>query len=296
LSTVSPASWPGRVADGGGPGGDPDADPVAIDLNVDAALALQDLAGIDSYPPVLAVLPNVFADADKERVRAAVAGELAEAGILVDGVVHPVVSHWLHCLYRPDTELVVRILDTELRHELAGMLRMSLVRSGRTHVLAVRCDDHIVIQQVAGYTLDDVAATLSAALGPCPPLGFEPVTVTFDQLTELPAEPDGRRRALVELGAVPHAATVLSRAWDQVEREAEVVMIEHRDGEQPRPKVCVSVLDTSPGRVVVIPRVALDGQVRATYTPGGDAAVQEAIRALVDLLPGRDWFGASRSG
>lgn len=276
--------------------GDADADPVAIDLNVDAALYLQHLVGIDSYPPVLALVPNVFDPADRNRVHAVVAETLAEAGILVDGVVHPVVANWLRCLHRPDVELVARIVDSDLGSEAKGMLRFSLVRSGETHVLAVRCDDHVVIQTVFGQSrrLDFVTAALSGALGSCPALRFEPITVAADQATELPSDPVERRRALLELGAVPHTATVLARALDEVVRRAEVVVIEHRDGENNQPEVCVSVVDTPSGRIVVVPRVAMDGQVWSTYAPGDDIAVRGSIRTLVDLLPGRDWFGTSR--
>lgn len=35
-----------------------ESDPGAIDLNVDAALLLQHMVGIDSYPPVLASMPD----------------------------------------------------------------------------------------------------------------------------------------------------------------------------------------------------------------------------------------------
>ncbi|WP_216900802.1 ESX secretion-associated protein EspG [Nocardia alni] len=278
--------------------GDADADPVAIDLNVDAALFLQHLIGMDSYPHVLALLPTIYNAADRDRVHAVLAETLADAGILVDGVVHPVVANWLRCLHRPDVELVVRIVDSDLDGQAEGMLRLSLVRCGDNHVLAVRCDDHVVVQPVFGRPgqLDVVAAALSSALGPCPALRFEPVTVAADQFAEAPSDPAELRRALVELGAVPHTATVLTRALGEVVRRAEVVMIEHRDGEDRRPEVCVSVFDTPSGRVVVVPRVAMDGRVWSTYAPGDEIEVGRSVRALVELLPGRDWFGTSRSG
>ncbi len=277
---------------------DNDSDPVAIDLTVDAALVLKDLVGIDGYPPVLALVSNPYGTADRDQVRQVVTKEFTEQGILVNGEVVPEVAHWLRGLYRPDTELVARILDTELDDEPAGMLRLSLARSGEDHVLAVRCDDHIVIQPVFARPgqIDVVAAVLSSALGPCPALRFEPVTVAADQFAEVPSDPAERRRTLAELGAVPHTATVLSRALNEVVRQAEVVMIEHRDGEDRRPEVCVSVFDTPSGRVVVVPRVAMDGRVWSTYAPGDETEVGRSIRALVELLPGRNWFGTSRGG
>ena len=215
----------------------------------------------------------------------------------MDGAAHPAVARWLRCLDRPDVELVARVVDMELREEMRGMLRMSLVRSGDDHVLAVRCDDEIVIQPVFGRPpqLDFVAAALSAALGPCPAMRFEPLTVSAEDLAELPTDPADRRRALVELGAAPLTASVLGRAFDEIERRAEVVMIQHRDGETPRPEVCATVFDTPSGRVLGLPKVALDGGNLSTFMPGDDAALRRSIRTLIDLLPGRDWYGTSRS-
>ncbi|MFC9897788.1 ESX secretion-associated protein EspG [Nocardia sp. NPDC127579] len=273
-----------------------ESDPVALDLNVDAALALQDLVGIESYPPVLVLLPNIYDEEDSRRVRAVVLEQLGEAGIIEDGRVHPQVEHWLRCLYRPDVELVARIMDAGQDGEPAAMLRLSLVRCADTHVLAVRCDDHVVIQPVFQQDRDlrPVAAALAAALGPCPALRFEPFTANAAQLAEIGADRADRRAALLELGAEPHTAGVLSRVLDEVVRRAELVMIEHRDGVTGEPQTCVSVLDTQSGRLVVTPRAALDGQIWSTFAPGDDAALQAGIAALVELLPGRNWFGTSR--
>ncbi|MFI6776247.1 ESX secretion-associated protein EspG [Nocardia sp. NPDC050412] len=272
-------------------------DPIAIDLNVDAALLLQRLVGIDSYPPVLALLPNIYRPEDRDRVDAVVVEQLTEVGVLEDGVVNPVVEHWLRCLYRPDVELVARILDAGWDDESQAMLRLSLVRAGETHVLAVRSDDHVVIQSVfqPDRQLGTLTAAIGAALGPMPAVRFEPVTATAEQFGEVPDDQDERRRALVELGAEPHTAGVLSRVMDEVVRRAEVVVIEHHDGREAQPGFCVSVLDAPSGRIIVTPSVAMDGQLWSTYAPGDDAALHAGVGALVDLLPSRSWFETSRA-
>ncbi|MGQ4619683.1 ESX secretion-associated protein EspG [Nocardia sp. R7R-8] len=271
-------------------------DPVVIDLNVDAALLLQHLVGIDSYPPVLALLPNIYRIEDRDRVYAVVAAQLTEVGVLEGGRVHPVVEHWLRCLYRPDVEMAVRILDTGLDGEPKGMLRMSLVRAGETHVLAVRSDDHVVIQAVfqADRRLDTLSAAVAAALGPAPVLRFEPVAARVEEFGEIPDDRDEARRAMEELGAQPHTAAVLSRVPDEVVRRAEVVLIEHHDGSSAQPVSSVNVVDTRSGRMIVTPSVAMDGQQWARYAPGDDAALRSGIGALVELLPGRSWFDTSR--
>ncbi|MER7450686.1 ESX secretion-associated protein EspG [Nocardia beijingensis] len=273
-----------------------EADPVAIDLNVDAALLLKELVGIDSYPPVLALLPNIYRLEDRERVHAVVGQRLTEVGIVDGDRVHPAVEHWLRCLDRPDMELAARIMDTGLDGQPRAMLRFSLVRRDETHVLALRCDDDVVIQTMFqdGQNLDNLTAALAAALGPAEALRFTPMTTTVEQLGEVPSDPDERRQALLELGAQPHTAAVLSRALTEVARRAEILVIEHRDGSQAQPEVSVSVLDTTSGRLIVTPSRAMDGEIWSTFAPGDDAALRSGIGALIELLPGRSWFDTSR--
>ncbi|WP_406231645.1 ESX secretion-associated protein EspG [Nocardia sp. NBC_01009] len=275
-----------------------ETDPVAIDLNVDAALLLQDMVGIEAYPMVLALRPNIYNIADRNRVRAIIAAELTEVGIIDDDRVHPTVEHWLHCLDRPDVELVVRILDTGLDGEPRGMLRMSLVRRGERQVLAVRCDDNIVIQPVfqEGRDVESVSAALMAALGSCPPLSFAPLTASSEDFAAMSSDPTERRNALLDLGAEPQTARVLSQALFEVVRQAEVVMIEHHDGVSVQPDVCLSVVDTVSGRLAVTPSRSMDGVIWSTYAPGDDSTLHAGIRALIDLLPGRSWFDTSRIG
>ncbi|MFE3029123.1 ESX secretion-associated protein EspG [Nocardia tengchongensis] len=268
-------------------------DPVAIDLNVDAALLLKDLVGIDSYPSVLELFPNIYRIEDRDRVNAVVAAQLTEVGILDEDGAHPIVEHWLQCLYRPDTELVARIVDTES----AAMRLLSLVRRGDSHVLAIRDGDHVVVQAVfnEGEHLDVLAAALSAALGPATAAGFESLTATLDQFAEVPADPAARRRALIDLGATPQTAAVITRALDEVTRRTEVLMIEHHDGVTPALELSMAVLDTGSGRIVVVPIRDLSGQPHAIYLPGDEAGLRAGIRALAELLPGHSWFDTSRT-
>lgn len=278
-----------------------DTDPVSIDLNVDAALVLRDMVGIDTYPSVLSILPNIYLIEDRKRVAEVVRGQLTETGILSGaGEVHPVVAGWLRCLARPDTELLARVVDSGDEGQAPTMLCISLVRAGGTHVLAVRHDDHIVIQSVfhEGRQLNTLAAVLKSALGDYPELAFDAFSVQAAELEDLPSSADERRAALRELGAVPRTANVLTRAMEEVVRRAEVIMIEHRDGGAGAPdlKACMSVIDTLSGRLVVTPSEALDGQLWSTFRPGDDPALQSGINALVELLPGRSWFDTARTG
>ncbi|MBL1079779.1 ESX secretion-associated protein EspG [Nocardia sp. 2] len=272
-------------------------EPVVIDIGVDAALALQSLTGIDHYPAVLALVPNIAHPDDQRRVHEVVVHELTQAGVVGTDGVHPEVEKWLRKLHRPDIELIAHIADLNDNAELTAMLRLSLVRAGNDHVLAVRCDDRVVIQPIfhTGRHLATITAAVLAALGPCPPLGFETMSATFEQFAAVPGEPEQRRRALLGLGATAHTAAVLTKAMDAIRRRGEIVVIEHHDGETARPEFSLAVLDTPLGRIVVTPSLAMDGGRWSTYTRGDDAAVATGIAALIELLPRRSWFDTTRS-
>lgn len=280
-------------------GSDAETGPTAVDLNVDAALVLQNMVGIDSYPDVLALLPNIPDIATRDRVHAVVAEQLTEVGIVENGRVHPHVETWLHRLHRPDMELAVRAIDNGSTGHEPTMLRISLVRAGEHHVLAVRCDDHVVIQPVfhQGQRLNTHTAVVKSALGDYPLLQIEPVSAPVDELAAAPADLEEQRRVLCELGATPRTAGALTRALSEVVRHTEIVMIEHRDGGSGSiyTRAGVNVLDTLSGRLVVNPSAAMDGQLWSTFQPGDDAALEAGIGALVELLPGRSWFDTSRT-
>ncbi len=278
-------------------------DPVSVDLNVDAALVLKDMVGIDTYPLVLAIMPNIYRISDRDRVRAVVAEQLTADGIIIDGEVDPVVAGWLRCLNRPDTELAIRVLDNGRGGETPTMLRASLVRSGEQHVLAVRCDDEIIIQSVfhQGRQLDTLTAVLESILGDYPALDFEPFTRAESDPADSeppPEDADGVRAGLRELGASPRTANVLTRALGEIVRQTEVLMMEHRDGgpETPDFTICMNVLDTFSGRFVITPSVTLDGRIRSTFRPGDHTALRGGINTLAELLPGRSWFDTARTG
>lgn len=283
-----------------------ETDPVAIDVNVDAALVLKDLVGIDSYPQVLMLRPNIFRVDHREQVHAVVRNQLVDAGIIVrdaDGDevagdrVHPHVAEWLHCLDRPDMEMVVRIVDLGPDRTPLTMLRMSLVRRDDLHVLAVRLEDHLVIQQVYNDTkqLGTISAALLAALGPKPALRFTSFTATQAQLREVEGTAEDVRQAFVELGAERHAATVVARALNEPTRRAEVVLGQYSVDGRVQPRISLTVVDSEAGRMVVTPRYGIDDQLWTTYLPGDDAAVHAGIAALVELLPVRSWFDTRRT-
>jgi EspG family len=272
------------------------ARPVAVDLNVDAALLLRSLVGIERYPAVLALQPNIFDPHDQARVDAVVFDRVARGRIVEDGRVQPRVTHWLRCLDRPDIELTGEIFDTEPgRPDPVDRLRISLVRAGDTHVLAIRHDDQLVIQELftGGRPLPTAAAALLAALGPRPPLLFDPLTAPAAELDDLPVDsPAQARRAYLRLGASPHTASVLAALRCEVIRWAGIMMVEHHDKNSRPTAGWAGVFDVPAGRAVLSPSVGVDGQVWSTYAPGDDAAIERALGSLVEFLPSRSWTTA----
>lgn len=276
-----------------------DTDLVAVELNIDTALVLQALTGIDEFPAVLVVTPNVYNLDDAERVRQAAIQRLTDAGILGDDAeVHPRVSRWLHTLYRPDIEMNARIVDFDPDTGTPrAMLRMALVRKDELHVLAIRADDHLIIQEVftGGRPISTIAAAITSALGTNPPARVDSVRVASAELTTLGNVSGGEfARGLAELGAALPAARALARATSTVLRKAEILLIEHHDGGSAQTPAGVGVFDTPTGRVVASPSVGLDGEHWTTFLPGTDPTLEAGLRALVDLLPAGNWTDTAR--
>lgn len=275
-----------------------ETDPVALELNVDAALVLKSLVGIDAYPSVLALLPNIFSGEDRKRVHAIVLDQLADAGIVENDRVHPHVVTWLEALYRPDMELTARVMDFGSDQKFTAMLRMALVRAGNTHVLALRCDDEVVIQPVfhEGAHTGFLAAALESVLGDAPTVQFEPITATVDLLSTITeADPDSIAAGLRELGAERYAAKVVARTLTEVTRRAEILITEHHDGGSARTERAVTVIDSAEGRIIATPRIAIDGKVWSTVAPGDTATLHSSITGLLEMLPGKSWFDTSRA-
>src|SRR5262245_51477571 len=269
------------------------ARPVAIDLNVDAALVLRSLVGIDGYPAVLAVQPNIFDPHDQERVRAVVLDRLARERIVVDGRVQPTVARWLRCLGRPDIELTGEIFDTQPGWpEPLDHLQISLVRACATHVLALRHHDQLVIQELftGDRPLATAAAALLAALGPRKPLQFDPLTAPTAEFDDIPVDSPARaRRAYLRLGATRHTASALATLRCEVTRWAGIMMSEHYDGGSRQSPAWVGVFDSPAGRAVTAPSSGVDGQVWSTYALGDLAAIERALGSLAETLPSRSW-------
>ncbi|NUS45492.1 MAG: ESX secretion-associated protein EspG [Mycobacteriaceae bacterium] len=270
----------------------------ALEMDVQTAVVLQSMLGIDCYPAVLAILPQFYNVDDAERAAFEIRERLRESGVLVDGRVQPQVAHWLRCLHRPDIEAAARIFEVDPhQRQLGTMLRMTFVRAGDTHVLATRCLDQVAVQQLSPGSdpLAVAAAAISAAFGAAEPLSFDAVTAPTSAFDALGGASGGElRRGLVDLGATVRTASVLARELPGVHRRAEIVLVEHHDGRLVQTPVGVGLLATPAGRVVTMPSAGADGAAATTFTPGDEVALAAAVRGLLAELPAKSWTDTAR--
>jgi hypothetical protein len=271
----------------------------AAHLSVDGALFLMRLLNIDSLPPVLALMDNVYFAADQRVVDDITVPILVAHGFIdpQTGRVEPTVEAWLRVLERPDIEVELRAMEDN------RMRRAVVARRGAEHVLAVRRDEEVVIQGVwsQGNSLEGaVAAPLWAALRPCaelaapPPAEFDTITMTLPQAQALAANPPGDmiRELRRELRVDPATARLLNEVSRYAGQRAEIVMRESRGIEMVQTPAGVLVADTSMGRVISAVRRS-GPAVAVTFGPGTFARFKTAMADLAGLTPSRDWFAAS---
>ncbi|KAA1249875.1 ESX secretion-associated protein EspG [Mycobacterium simiae] len=270
----------------------------AAHLSVDSALFINRLMGIDSLPPVLALMNNVYYPDDQARVDDLTVAVLIEAGLIdTNGVVDPTLASWMRVLERPDIEVTLRGMQGD------RMRRAVVARQGESHVMALRRNDELVVQAVwsTTHSLDDVVSTPiwsamreSADVLAPPPAEFESVTMPLQQVAELSAAstPGDMVRALRgELGLDMTTAKILNEVSAYSGQRCEIVMRENRGIQTVDTAAGVFVADTSYGRV--LSAVGRQGsRLWVTFGPGTYARFRAAMSDLVQLTPSRDWFAA----
>lgn len=268
----------------------------AAHLSVDSALFIKRLMDLDSLPPVLALMNNVYYPQDQALVDDETVPLLVEAGLIdLDGNVEPTLASWMRVLERPDIEVTLRGMQED------RMRRAVVARQGETHVMALRRNDEVLIQAVWSTTksLDDVVSTpiwsamreSADVLAPAP-AEFESVTFPLDQVAEISATttPGNMVRALRgELGVDVPTAKILNEVSAYSGQRCEIVMRENCGIQTVDTKAGVFVADTSYGRV--LSAVGRQGsRLWVTFGPGTFARFRAAMTDLVQLTPSRDWF------
>lgn len=271
----------------------------AAHLSVDSALFVKRLMGIDSLPPVLGLLNNVYYPHDQAVVDDITVPLLIDNGLVdINGAVDPTLASWMRVLEMPDIDVTMRAMHDD------QMRRAVVARRGSTHVMAMRHDDEVVVQELfsADSTSfhDVVSFPMWAAMRPSaqrvapPAADFDTVTLPIDQVQSLStsAQP-GQMVAVLrgELGVDAQTARILNEVSSYSGQRCEITMHENIGLTTVETKAGVFVADTSFGRVVSA--VGKQGsRLWVTFGPGDYPRFKAAMTDLVQLTPSRDWFAA----
>ncbi|MGV0743858.1 ESX secretion-associated protein EspG [Mycolicibacterium sp. XJ870] len=266
-------------------------------LNVDGALFLQRLLGIEGFPTVLALYSNVYYRAEQNLVDDLTVPVLVQSGLLdAEGNVEPDLKRWLRVLERPDMEVSLRAMNGE------RMRRVVVARRGDEHVMAVRRNDEVVIQAIwsDGQKVEDVvAAPLWAAMRESetvaapPPARMETVTAPLAEFRRIAENAPGQiQRPLRQMGVDPATARILNELSSYSGQRCEIVIHENRGTESVMTPAGIAVADTSFGRVISGARKQ-GSQIFATFGSGSYARFRAAVDDLIAMTPSGTWFAAT---
>lgn len=263
----------------------------AVALHVSTLEYVRKLAKTESVPTVLACYQGFYTDVERRRKEWELMNEeLNEKGILRGEAVHPEIQAWLEALDHPDRELSGRIKRGD------AMLRMTLVRRGGVHALAIRYGDEVVIQSFeydAEKSSGQLAKPALVVLGEGVVPEFNRVSAPTQSIVEaMPrnVELDTVFSSLLRVGASQKDAKVLAIIMASVEVQSEFVVYERGEGTRARSKGAVSVFDSPKGRFVSSPSQASDGEIWSTLSPGSDYRISQAFASLIELLPSEKWW------
>lgn len=260
----------------------------AVELTAEQAWFVADALSAGSFPWVLAITPPYSDAATRVGVDARLAGELAELGVVVDGIVTPAVRQWITTTCRARRWLELRFVSGAGR-----MLRGLVARTADHTVVVLRGGGLVTFTQL---DVDDPLALvpiLTAGLSRCTPAVFDDFTIP----ARVGARADEQLRNGTDLMEVLDFLGIPIRAHHAIEAAyapdrtyVEIIAGDHRDGHRISTDVGVSVVDTTAGRILVAPSRAYDGEWLSTFTSGTPLAIATAVERLTATLPDGPWF------
>lgn len=258
-------------------------------LTNDAVLAVSELLGVQTLPLVLEIGPRQDSVEAFTIARMDALDWLRAAG-LVDSYadVDQDLGAALSILAQPECALAARIVTG------SGVHRVCVARRGAGHAVGVRTGDDIEIRTLwADANGAALARPILDVLGPADPADITTFSAGADELSRLldaAAQPTEFAEALHGLNIEERPAIEFGMAMSRCRAHAEIVAYLHCDGTTTRSSGAAAVYDTTAGRIVAVPGVAPDLRVWATFTPGSDHRVAQAITALIATLPGERWM------
>lgn len=268
----------------------------AVELTAEAAWFIADEVEAGAYPWVLAITQPftdeseraAFADRQREQlVRLKVAGD--------DGAIAPAVAGWVSAVCFPQRWLELRFIGPSGRPE--DMLRGVVAQRDGQVVVALRSGGLVTLTAMDITDPRGLVPVVTAGLAGAAPANFpefllparagaradeqlrrgEPVTAVIDQL------------------GIPRAARdVVAAVYSGRRSYVEIVAGSRANGIESSSQVGLGIIDAEPGRILVSPSCAYDGEWVSTFAPGTPLAIARAIDTLTETLAGGRWFENAR--
>lgn len=265
--------------------------PNAVELTADAAWLVAESIGAGSFPWVLAITPAVADQREAPAILARLRTELIRTRVMSEaGRVNPAVASWTRTVCAPDRWLELRYVRG------SGLLRGLVARRGDHTVVALRSGELITLTELHISDAFQLASVITAGLAGRAPARFAEFTLP----TRVGVRTDEKLRAGVDLddvldhlGIPASAIPVVRSVFDGPRSYVEVRAGSANYGVHSLSEVGLGIIDTGPGRVLVKPDRAADGEWLSTFSPGSPFAIALALDGLTDPLAGGRWFPAA---
>ncbi len=246
---------------------------------------------------MLALTPPYRDPADRMAFTRRQTVELGRLGLTdrQTGRIDDTVADWVRLVCHPQRWIELRCLRGGSAS--VDMLRGVVARRGKRTVVALRNAQLITFTEVGLHDAHDLVPILCAGLPRRPPARFGefvlPARVGKRADQQLR---DGAELAtlLDYLGIPASARPVVRAAFAGPRSYVEIVVGQNIDGVAGASEVGVAIVDTTEGRILVSPRMAVDGEWVSTFEPGTPFAVARAVENLTATQPDGRWFPDSR--
>ncbi|MCB0928559.1 MAG: ESX secretion-associated protein EspG [Mycolicibacterium sp.] len=278
----------------------------AVELTVESAWFIAEESAAGSFPWVLAITPPYFDAAERgpfaDRQRAALAG----LGVIDDGRINPAVVDWVRTVCFPDRWLELRFVKPGSPTTKPGppdstagadLLRGLVAKRGDRVVVALRSGGLLTLTSMDAAHPRDLVPIVTVGLARAAPAVFP----EFALPARVGARADERLRAGVgivetlEYLGIPRAARpVIAAVYGGSRNYAEIVAGARGIGTEQTSPVGLGIMDAEPGRILVRPERADDGEWISHFAPGTSDAIARAVDDLTATLPDGRWFADAR--
>lgn len=268
----------------------------AVELTVEAAWHIADEVGAGAYPWVLAITPPYRDEGEKPAFAQRQRAQLRRLNVIGEsGRINPDVTRWVSAVCFPDRWLELRFVGPS--GEPDDLLRGVVAQRDGNVVVALRSGRLITLTAMDITDPSGLVPIVTAGLSGKVPARF-PEFVLPARAGAVADEQLRRGSPVVEvltqLGIPRGARDVVAAVYEGKRSYVEIVAGSRRDGTQATSEVGLGIVDAAPGRILVSPQRASDGEWVSTFTPGTPFAIACAIDNLAATLPNGRWFETSR--